>query len=125
MVMRALHLTSGVQVAAILVLLVCAGCNRLSPAEKKVVGEWQTYSIGGVIVNTIRADHTWTSVGGCLPDAGPTRGRWRVEGTDIVYEIDQHQYPDMPKLGPFRQPIQRLIDDDRQVRSWAVHPAAK
>jgi hypothetical protein len=81
----------------------------LSPAEKKLVGEWKS----GTVVNTLRPDHTFTGVGGCLPDAGPTRGRWRVEGTDIVYEIDQQQYPDMPKLGPFRQPIQQLIEDDR------------
>src|SRR6266446_4819438 len=75
----------------------------LSPAERKVVGEWKTWSIGGEIVNTLRADHTWTSIGGCLPDAGPSHGWWRVEGADIVYEIDQRPYPDMPKLGPFRQ----------------------
>jgi len=28
-------------------------------------------------------------------------------------------------LGPFRQPIQQLIDDDRQVRSWPDHRADK
>jgi hypothetical protein len=97
----------------------------LSPAERKVIGEWKSWSIGGEIVNTLRADHTWTSIGGCLPDAGPSQGWWRVEGADIVYEIHQRPYPDMPKFGPFRQPIQQLIDDDRQVRSWALHPAKK
>ena len=93
----------------------------LSPTEKKLVGEWKS----GTVVNTLRPDHTFTGIGGCLPDAGPGRGRWRVEGTDIVYEIDQQQYPDMPKLGPFRQPIQQLIEDDRQTRSWADKPGKR
>ena len=98
---------------------------RLSSSEKKVVGEWKTYSIGGVIVNTLRADHTWTSVGGCLPDAGPTHGWWKVEGTEVVYEIDQREFADMPAIGPFRQPIQQLIADDQQVRSWADRSSDK
>jgi hypothetical protein len=93
----------------------------LSPPEKKLVGEWKS----GTVVNTLRPDHTFTSVGGCLPDAGPGRGWWRVEGTDIVYEIDQCQFPGMPKIPPARQPIQQLIEDDRQTRSWADHPVAK
>ncbi len=91
----------------------CVGCHALSPDEKKVVGEWKTYSIGGEIVKTIRADHTWTSIGGCIEPAEPTHGWWRIEGADIVYEIDQRRFSDMPKIGPFRQPIQQLINDDR------------
>jgi hypothetical protein len=97
----------------------------LSPAERKVVGEWKTWSVGGEVVNTFRADHTWTSIGGCLPDAGPSHGWWRVVGADVVCEFDERPYPDAPKLGPFRQPIQQLIEDDRQVRSWALQPAKK
>jgi hypothetical protein len=96
----------------------------LSATEKKVVGEWKIYSIGGEIVTTIRPDHTWTSIGGCLEPAEPINGRWRVDGSDIVYTIDQ-PYLEFQKIEPWRQPIQQLIDDDRQVRSWALRPAKK
>jgi hypothetical protein len=97
----------------------------LSPAEKKVVGEWKTYSIGGEIVTTIRADHTWTSIGGCMVDAPPLNGRWKVGGSDIIYSVDLPVVDDAPPPEPVRVPIQQLIDDDRQVRSWADHPAKK
>ena len=98
-------------------LLFFTSCDRLSPAEKKVVGEWQSYSIGGVMVMTIRPDHTWKSVGGCLDGESPP-GRWRIDGGDIVYELDPHQFGDLPIPKPFRQSVQQLIDDDRLVRSW-------
>src|SRR6266436_5656617 len=63
----------------------------LSPTEKKAVGEWKTISIGGPVVTTTHADHTWTSVGVCLDPSPPIRGTWRVEGSDIVYEFDSRQ----------------------------------
>jgi hypothetical protein len=125
MVARAVRLTSRIRVVSILVFFICIGCSRLSPAEKRLVGEWKSMSIGGEMVMTIRADHTWTSVGGCLPDVGPVHGRWRVDGNDFIYETDQHQFPDAPKLKPLRVPIQQLVNDDRVVRSWADHRANK
>ncbi len=87
----------------------------LSPTEKKLVGKWQTYSDGGVIVTTLRPDHTWTSVGGWI-DA-PLNGRWAVDGGEIVYSVDLPPAAGAPPLKPVRRPIQQLIDDDRQVRA--------
>jgi hypothetical protein len=103
----------------------CASCDRLSPAEKKIVGEWKTHSIGGEIVTAIHADHTWTSDGGCIDGVPPIHGRWRVDGSDIVFYLDSGHTADSSTPAPVRQRIQQIIDDDRQVRSWANHPPKK
>jgi len=116
MAARLLHSLLAFQVAASLSLLLYAGCHRLSPAEKKVLGDWKTVSIGGETVTTFRADHTWTSVGGCLDVT--LHGRWRVDGSEVVYWLDRPAIDDLPALQPIRQPIQRLIDDDREARRW-------
>src|SRR4051812_45970013 len=60
-----------------------------SPAERKVLGDWQSSMLGGVAVTTIHADHTWTSAGGtCFGDGGPyLSGRWRLDGTDLVFSF--------------------------------------
>ena len=95
----------------------------LSPIERKVVGEWKGNAMGGETVTTIRADHTWTSTGGCLE--GTSHGRWAVDGADIVYSLDLPAIPDMPDPQPVRMPIQELIDYDRLMRSWAQNPPKK
>jgi hypothetical protein len=87
----------------------------LSPSEKKVVGEWKSWSIGGLIVTTHRPDHTWTSAGGCLD--GTSNGRWGVDGTDIVYTLHLPRVDDWPSPAPVRLPIHDLIDADQWVRS--------
>ena len=87
----------------------------LSSSEKKMIGEWKGYSIGGVMVTQHRPDHTWTSVGGCLD--GTTEGRWRVDGTDIVYTLHLPRVDDWPSPAPVRLPIHDLIDADQWVRS--------
>lgn len=87
----------------------------LSPSEKKLVGEWKGYSIGGVMVTRHRPDHTWTSVGGCLDVT--TDGRWRVDGTDIVYTLSLPRVDDWPSPAPVRLPIRDLIEADQWVRS--------
>jgi hypothetical protein len=91
----------------------------LPAADKKVVGDWQTYSIGGVVVTSIHADHTWTGTGGCLQPPPTVRGHWRVDGADVVLAADPDQFGDLTAPAPTRVKIQQLIDDDRQVRSWA------
>src|SRR4051794_32907448 len=83
----------------------------LSPSEKKMVGVWKSYSIGGVMVTTYHPDHTWTSVGGCLDVT--TDGRWRVDGTDIVYTLHLPRVDDWPSPAPVRLPIHDLIDVDQ------------
>src|SRR3954453_9651645 len=99
----------------------------LSPAEKRIVGEWWSYSIGGVVVERVRADHAWESEGGCIDPSPILRGRWRVDGSDLVVEPDRTQFGDSPADVPlsFRQPIKQIIDTDRQVRSFADKPAKK
>jgi hypothetical protein len=87
----------------------------LSPPEKKMVGEWKGYSIGGVIVTTHRPDHTWTSVGGCLDVT--TNGRWSVDGEDIVYSLHLPRVDDWPSPAPVRVPVHDLVDLDQWVRS--------
>ena len=87
----------------------------LSPSEKKMVGEWKSYSIGGVMVTTHRPDHTWTSIGGCLD--GTSDGRWSVDGADIVYTLDLPRVDDAPSPAPVRLAIRDLIEADQWVRS--------
>jgi shikimate kinase len=94
----------------------------LSPAEKKVVGEWRAQMIGGVNVTTIHADHTWSSVGGsCFGDEDdrPIVGHWRIDGSDVVLQADQYQFSDDFHPDPRRVAIQKWIDSDREVRSQA------
>ena len=87
----------------------------LSPSDKKMVGEWKSYSIGGVMVTTHRPDHTWTSVGGCLDVT--TDGRWSVDGGDIVYTLHLPRVDDWPSPAPVRLPIHELIEANQWVRS--------
>src|SRR4051794_28956225 len=102
--------------AAAATLLLQVGCDRLSPEEKQVVGEWKTWSIhGGAIVKTIRADHTWTATGP-HPSDEPVHGRWRVEGSEIVYQSDPAR-AGQPSLPEVREPIQNVIEEDRATRS--------
>jgi len=92
----------------------------LSPAEKRVVGKWHAQMIGGINVTTIHADHTWASVGGsCLgDDFVPVTGRWRLDGSEIVFSFDPHQFGDLPTPHSHRYAIQQLIDADRRTRVW-------
>src|SRR5204863_9097487 len=85
---------------------------RLSPAEKKVVGEWKAIAMGGEVVTTIRADHTFTSVGGCLE--GTSHGRWRLDGSDVLYSYGPPATGGTTEHEPARLPIRRLIDVDRE-----------
>lgn len=87
----------------------------LSPSEKKVVGEWKSWSIGGLIVTTHHPDHTWTSVGGCLD--GISHGRWSVDGADIIHTLDLPRVDDWPSPAPVRVPIHDLVEADQWVRS--------
>jgi hypothetical protein len=96
----------------------------LSPAEKKLVGEWKAIAMGGEVVTTLRADHTFTSAGGCLE--GTSRGRWAIDGSDIIYYYgDQPARDAAAELHPFRMPIQRLIEVDREAREWLAKYAKK
>src|ERR1051325_5847807 len=96
----------------------------LSPAEKKVVGEWQASMLGGVSVMTIHADHTWSSAGGsCFGDGGPYLvGRWRLDGADVVFSFASGQFGDLPAPPPRRCSIQQLMDEDRQTRFALRNP---
>jgi hypothetical protein len=96
---------------------------RLSPAEKKVVGEWKAIAMGGEVVTTIRADHTFTSVGGCLE--GTSHGRWRLDGSDVLYSYGPPATDGATEHESARLPIRRLIDVDREAREWLAHYAKK
>ena len=97
----------------------------LSPAEKKAVGEWTSISIGGPVVMTVRPDHTWTSIGGCLEPDIPINGRWVVDGSDIIYSVDLPVLDGEPRLQPQRVSIQELIDGDRAAREWLARNKRK
>jgi hypothetical protein len=43
-------------------------------------------TIEGVVETTFKADHTWVSVGGY--GDRPLHGRWRVEGADLIRDIE-------------------------------------
>ena len=90
----------------------------LSTAERKVIGKWQAEMIGGTNVTTVRADHTWSSVGGsCLGDDDrPIVGRWKVDGSDLVLSFESRQFGDYPAPDPKRLSIQRMIEGDRRAR---------
>jgi hypothetical protein len=96
---------------------------RLSPAEKKLVGEWKAIAMGGEVVTTIRADHTFTTVGGCLD--GTSHGRWSLHGSDIVYSFGPPATDGATELEPARLPIRQLIDVDREARQWLAQYANK
>jgi hypothetical protein len=91
----------------------------LSPAEKKLVGEWKAIAMGGELVTTVRADHTFTSVGGCLE--GTFRGRWSIDGSDVVYAYG------LPAAdgATNRMPMRRLVEVDREAREWLAKYANK
>src|SRR4051812_6745245 len=97
----------------------------LSPAEKQAVGEWTSISIGGPVVMTVRADHTWTSVGGCLEPDIPINGHWVVDRSDLVY-TPVLPFPDLaPPLDPQRVSIQELIDGNREAHEWLARNTEK
>src|SRR5262249_30280580 len=97
----------------------------LSPTEKKAVGEWTYISIGGPVVMTIRPDHTWTSIGGCLKPDIPINGRWVVDGSDLIYSVDLPVLDGEPPLQPQRVPIHDLIDGDRKAHEWLARNKEK
>jgi hypothetical protein len=90
----------------------------LPSADKRVVGEWTNISIGGPVVTTFRADHTWTSIGGCLEPQTPISGWWKVDGADVIYSVDLPAVDGEPPLQPNRVSIEQLIDGDRKARDW-------
>src|SRR5204863_9179776 len=96
---------------------------RLSPAEKKLVGQWKALAMGGEVVTTIRADHTFTTVGGCLD--GASHGRWSVQGSDIVYSFGLPATDGAARSEPVRLPIRKLVDVDREAREWLAQYAKK
>ena len=89
----------------------------LSSTEKKVVSQWLHSTIGGPVVTTIHADHTWTSPGGCLEPPPTIHGHWRIENSDVVFDYDASQFPAGYQADPRRRAIQELIDTDREVHS--------
>lgn len=89
----------------------------LSPTEKKAVGEWTSISIGGPVVMNVRADHTWTSTGGCVQPDIPINGRWMVIGSNLVCSVDLPVLSGVPPL-QWRVSIQGLIDGDRKAHEW-------
>jgi hypothetical protein len=89
----------------------------LSPTEKKVVREWKAYTICGIVRTTYRSDHTWTATG---PDDGtgrPLRGHWRVQGDDIVSEVDAGQFEVLAPPPPRQFPIAELSEMDGIARA--------
>jgi hypothetical protein len=95
----------------------------LPPAEKKLVGEWKAIAMGGEVVTTLRVDHTFTSVGGCLE--GISRGRWRIDGSDIVYSFGLAAAQGGTEVEPVRMSIQQLTEVDREAREWLATYAKK
>ena|SRR5207248_698035 len=89
---------------------------RLSPTERKLVREWKAYTICGVVTFTVRPDHTWTATG-TDDDSPPLHGHWRVEGDDILSEVDPGQFQVLPLPPPSRAPMSELVEADRIVRS--------
>jgi hypothetical protein len=61
-------------------------CRGLSPAETKLIGTWEQFTIEGPLDITLKSDHTWVLEGGIAE--GPIYGRWHVEADDIV--MDYH-----------------------------------
>jgi hypothetical protein len=80
--------------------------------------------MGGEVVTIIRADHTYTTHGGCLE--GAFDGRWRVDGSDIIYYSADR--PSVEALGDsvvFRMPIQKLLGLDREERVFQAQNATE
>ena len=95
----------------------------LSPAEKKLVGEWKSIAMGGEVVTTLRADHTFTSVGGCLE--GTSRGRWSIHGSDLVFSFGLPAADGAAEPEPARMSIPQLVEVDREAREWLATYAKK
>jgi hypothetical protein len=90
---------------------------RLPATEKKVVGEWKTYTICGIVSTRFGADHTWTATGPDKDDGRPLRGHWRVVGNDIVSEVDDGQFEILSPPPPRQFPIAELSEGDAMVRA--------
>jgi hypothetical protein len=80
------------------VLFVLCACNRSSPDEAKIVGVWQSTYIEGVGHMTFTPDHKVTDAAPPVNTDGRnipndqfvvvTAGTWRLEGKELITEID-------------------------------------
>src|SRR5436309_2125330 len=86
-------------------------CGGLSPAEKQLIGTWETQTIEGRIQTTLAADHTWVATGGLTdgyPNETPTHGRWRIEGSDLIRTIE---WPSRPEFVEAPKEFRETIDN--------------
>jgi len=102
-----LHL---VAVGLVAFLLGSTACNSLTPAEKKVVGNWKFRGLDAVGLVIFRADHIVVNL---FPqtDKSDARlapvscGTWRLEGDEVV--TDEKELP-LPGYSPSPRQITRM-----------------
>jgi hypothetical protein len=80
---------------AVFVIVCLVGCERLSPAEEKLVGSWEARTApDSVTTFTFERNHTDWCVVHFRDDIWlDGTGRWRIDGSQIVF--DDVVYPEV------------------------------
>lgn len=103
--------------------LATASCERITPAESKVIGTWEFTGLDATVRLVFRRDHTVVSLSsqadGSKGKWAPAAwGTWRLEANEIV--TDEEVFPIAGYLPKHRQvarvPI-RAFEEDRLMRA--------
>jgi hypothetical protein len=99
------------------VVALVGACHRLSPNEQKVIGTWASHSMDAAWQLTLNADHTlalaFDDDGKYAPSAS---GRWRLDGTELVIEVDLRSLPgasDQPAAGAKQIQTKTIVEFGR------------
>src|SRR4051794_5171935 len=83
-------------------------CQRLSPAERSVIGTWRVQEIDGAEYMILGADHSYAFVAGADHDFPRnmliSEGTWRIEGNELIIDTTTAYPADSQKArrGPER-----------------------
>src|SRR5205085_7616314 len=84
-----------------------SACSRISTIDTKLVGTWRSYSVDAACDTTFRTDHSLYLA--CEKGQPARVGRWRVDGDDLVFEMDAYVNPPTEQV-PQTSYRQKIVD---------------
>jgi hypothetical protein len=94
--------------AATVLALSVVGCQRLSPAERSIIGTWRQQEIDGAEYHVFNSDHSYAYIHEADENIPRNTlicgGSWRIEGDDLITDCTMNYDPDSVKgrRGPER-----------------------